>query len=51
MTAMEAALGPGEAALTSTLTAHRFYLARGWTDAGEVERYAGMIAHPMRKTL
>lgn len=48
---MEAALGPGEATLTSTATAHRFYLARGWGDAGEIERYAGMIAYPMRKML
>ena len=49
--AMEAALGPGEATLTSTVTARRFYLARGWSDAGAVERYAGMIAYPMRKML
>ena len=49
--AMEAELGPGDATLTSTGTAHRFYLARGWQDAGEVERYAGMIAYPMRKRL
>ena len=40
-----------EARLTSTLTAHRFYLSRGWADAGDVERYAGMVAYPMRKTL
>jgi hypothetical protein len=51
LAAMEAALGPGEARLTSTATAHRFYLARGWADAGELERYAGMIAYPMRKQL
>ena len=48
---MEAQLGPGEARLTSTATAHRFYLARGWADAGEIERYAGMAAYPMRKML
>lgn len=51
LAAMEAALGPGQATLTSTATAHRFYLARGWTDTGEIERYAGMIAYPMRKRL
>ena len=49
--AMEAALGPGEATLTSTRTAHRFYLRRGWIDDGEVERHAGMVAYPMRKRL
>jgi hypothetical protein len=51
LAAMEAGLGAGEATLTSTATAHRFYLARGWTDTGEIERYAGMIAYPMRKAL
>jgi GNAT superfamily N-acetyltransferase len=51
LAAMENALGPGAARLTSTATAHRFYLARGWTDAGELERYAGMVAYPMRKVL
>jgi GNAT superfamily N-acetyltransferase len=51
LAAMEAALGAGEATLTSTATAHRFYLARGWVDAGEIERYAGMSAYPMRKLL
>lgn len=51
LAAMETALGPGEATLTSTATAHRFYLSRGWTDVGDVERYAGMTAYPMRKAL
>ena len=51
LAAMENALGPGAARLTSTATAHRFYLARGWTDAGELERYAGMVAYPMRKMI
>jgi len=51
LAAMEAALGPGEATLTSTTTAHRFYLSRGWTDVGDAERYAGMTAYPMRKRL
>ena len=51
LTAMETALGVGEAMLTSTATAHRFYRARGWVDAGEVKRYAGMVAYPMRKAI
>jgi GNAT superfamily N-acetyltransferase len=51
LAAMEQALGPGEATLTSTETARRFYRARGWTEIGETERWAGMVAYPMRKTL
>ena len=49
--AMEDGLGPGQASLSSTVTARRFYLSRGWADGGEVERYAGMPAYPMRKLL
>lgn len=49
--AMEAALGPGEATLHSSETAHRFYLARGWADTGVVDRYEGMVSYPMRKIL
>lgn len=51
LAAMEAGLGSGEATLSSTITAHRFYLSRGWSDAGKAERHAGMIAYPMRKLL
>jgi GNAT superfamily N-acetyltransferase len=51
LVAMEAALGPGEATLTSTETARRFYRAMGWEETGEVEHWAGMIAYPMRKRL
>jgi hypothetical protein len=51
LSAMEAALGPGEATLSSTLTALRFYLRRGWSETGALDRYAGMIAYPMRKQL
>jgi len=51
LAALEAALGPGEATLTSTLTAHRFYRSRGWIDTGEVNRHAGMVVYPMRKWL
>jgi hypothetical protein len=49
--AMEHGLRSGEARLTSTGTAHRFYRARGWVDAGEPERDGGMLAYPMRKVL
>ena len=47
--AMEEALGPGEATLSSTATARRFYRARGWSEIGEAEHWAGMLAYPMRK--
>ncbi len=49
--AMEEALGPGEARLTSTATAHEFYERMGWIDFGEVERGGGMTGYPMRKAL
>jgi len=49
--AMEVELGPGEATLTSTATAYRFYRSMGWSDSAAVERYAGMVAYPMRKML
>jgi GNAT superfamily N-acetyltransferase len=49
--AMEAALGPGEATLSSTETARRFYRRMGWSEAGELEHWAGMVAYPMRKLL
>jgi GNAT superfamily N-acetyltransferase len=37
--------------LSSTLTAHRFYLAAGYEDNGEPELWAGMSAQPMVKGL
>ncbi|MBZ8133387.1 GNAT family N-acetyltransferase [Afifella sp. IM 167] len=44
--------GVAEARLTSTATAHRFYRASGWTDAGEPGKMFGIAkAHPMRKQL
>ena len=49
--ALETELGPGEAHLASTVTAHRFYRRRGWIDSGKIERDAGMITYPMRKIL
>jgi GNAT superfamily N-acetyltransferase len=39
------------ARLTSTGTAHRFYLANGWQDAGPAEADRGMLCHPMEKRL
>ena len=52
--AMEAELGSrgvAEAKLVSTGTAHRFYRAAGWTDAGEPQDHAGMLCYPMTKRL
>jgi hypothetical protein len=46
------ALGVHECHLTSTQTAHRFYLARGYRDIGGLEpTFGGMSAQPMMKTL
>lgn len=54
LAAMEAAMreaGTTEARVKSTETAHRFYLANGWEDAGP--KYTGRFidAWPMRKRL
>lgn len=43
--------GAARARLTSTGTAHRFYLAAGWTDAGPAEPDRGMLCYPMEKPL
>lgn len=43
--------GAGIAKLTSTGTAHRFYLANGWQDAGPTEADRGMLCYPMEKRL
>ena len=51
LAAMEEALGPGEASLTSTATAHEFYQRMGWRDVGEPDRRGGMVTYPMRKVL
>lgn len=51
---MEAELaqaGLRKATLSSTETAHRFYLGAGWRDAGPVEMAFGMPGYPMRKAL
>ena len=51
LSAIEAALGPGPATLSSTATARRFYSRRGWLETGDSEAWAGMTAYPMRKML
>lgn len=51
LAAMEAALGPGEATLNSTLTARPFYLAAGWLEAGPPKAYRMVDGYPMRKRL
>jgi GNAT superfamily N-acetyltransferase len=43
--------GITDACLTSTQTAHRFYLARGWRDRGRAVLDQGLIAQPMQKRL
>lgn len=43
------ASGADRARLTSTGTAHRFYLANGWQDAGPAEADRGMLCYPMEK--
>lgn len=43
--------GHAEARLESTATAHRFYLARGWEEAGPPVRHRGLPGQPMRKRL
>jgi GNAT superfamily N-acetyltransferase len=37
--------------LTSTVTAHRFYRARGYTDSSAPIQHFGMTAYPMAKSL
>jgi GNAT superfamily N-acetyltransferase len=46
-----AGLGHPEARLESTATAHRFYLRRGWQDAGAPVIHRGLPGQPMRKRL
>lgn len=45
------ALGVTEARITSTATAHRFYLSRGWSDAGAPRAGRWIVGYPMRKSL
>ena len=54
LTAMEDVLrqkGVALAELTSTTTAHGFYVHMGWHDAGPPEPWLGMLGFPMSKTL
>ena len=54
LAAMEQALrehGASAATLTSTATAHGFYRARGWQDAGPPRMDLSMPGYPMRKVL
>lgn len=48
---MELGLGAGEAKLSSTETARRFYKSRGWAETGADETFAGASAFPMHKML
>jgi GNAT superfamily N-acetyltransferase len=43
-------LGHFAASLTSTVTAHDFYLARGWRDDGDPTPRFGVLVHPMIKS-
>jgi GNAT superfamily N-acetyltransferase len=43
--------GATKARLSSTATAHRFYAANGWRDAGPCEADFGMTCQPMVKQL
>jgi GNAT superfamily N-acetyltransferase len=51
---LEAAMranGCREAHLTSTVTAHRLYVATGWRDTGVPQERFGVQVHPMTKSL
>ena len=43
--------GHARSTLSSTRTAHRFYLAAGYVDAGEPQSWRGLTAFPMIKDL
>lgn len=45
------AQGHDRATLTSTATAHAFYVARGWRDDGPPKSRFGVCVHPMTKSL
>lgn len=49
--ALEAALGPGVATLSSTGTAREFYRRRGWSEGGPPQSWRGTFSYPMRKNL
>lgn len=48
---MELGLGPGNATLTSTETARKFYKSRGWKPVGDTKQHRGVDGHSMRKVL
>lgn len=53
LAAMESGLrtaGHTKASLTSTVTAHDFYVARGWRDDGDPTPLFGVLVHPMTKS-
>ena len=43
--------GHAEGKLTSTITAHRFYLDAGWSDDGAPDTTGFAVSYPMRKRL
>ncbi|RLK00693.1 GNAT family N-acetyltransferase [Ruegeria conchae] len=45
------AQGCTEAQLRATKTAHGFYVAQGWQDAGDPTEWNGLPQYPMRKSL
>lgn len=51
LSAMEQAIGPGEARLEATKTAQPFYRDAGWVAVGTSGGFAGATCFSMRKTL
>ena len=49
--ALELGLGAGEARLSSTETALRFYKSRGWKVVGDTLKHRSVSGYPMRKLL
>ena len=45
------AKGHDKASLTSTVTAHEFYISRGWRDDGAPKPRFAVLVHPMTKSL
>jgi GNAT superfamily N-acetyltransferase len=45
------AKGHDKATLTSTATAHEFYIARGWRDDGAPKPRFAVLVHPMTKSI
>ena len=51
LSAMERAIGPGEARLEATKTAQQFYRGAGWTAVETSDGFAGATGFSMRKVL